>query len=125
MFGKARIPPPIAIGSIYRPVYSILVGQIRAKGCGPCLCEDLRINAEGFGDLPEFVFFQVCLSRDVRSKTSFSDIAQSLAQFCVRNIATQHFNLHDQMIAIVPADRQPSSLVWIFQVNLMLESLLA
>jgi len=67
------------------------------------VCKYSCINGESFGDLPELVFPQMRLACDVSRQAAFRYIAQSLAQFFVRNDATQHFNLHEKMIAKVLA----------------------
>jgi hypothetical protein len=61
--------------------------------------ENSRTNAEGFSKLIEVEFQQMNLASSISSKIAFRYISQSLAQLFVGNIATQHFNLREQMKA--------------------------
>jgi hypothetical protein len=53
------------------------------------------------------------LASDIPCQAALRYIAQSLAQFFVGNAATQHFNLHEKMIAKVLAHWYPFLSGWL------------
>jgi hypothetical protein len=85
----------------------------------------LRIYGESFGDLLELVLPEVCPASDIPRQAALRYIAQPLAQFFVRNKATQQFNLYQQMIAVVPTHLKLPSLIRECHAIHMLEPLLA
>jgi hypothetical protein len=98
---------PSAIGSTDHLAHSICAGGAQVEGRSPRLGEHLRINAESFSDQLEFVFLEITFPGDIASQTALGYITKPLAEFFVRDIAAQHFNLCEQMMAKVPFHGRP------------------
>ena len=117
--------PPVAVRSIYDPTHRFFLGLPHTEGCGPCLSEHLRINDEGLGDFPELVFAQMRLPRDISRQAALCHLAQPRAQFFIGNGATQQFDLHQQVIAVVPGYSKLLRLIWECHAISMLKAVLA
>jgi hypothetical protein len=107
---EPRMSRPIVVSSPPHPLHRILIRKAcpnsQTTRSGPLLRQNSRTNAEGFCELIKIAFQQVNLASNISSKIAFRHVSKSLAQLFVGNIATQHFNLREQLKAEIASDER-------------------
>jgi hypothetical protein len=100
----------MVVRSLPHPLHSILIGQASAHSqtarSGPLLRKNSRTNAEGLGELIKIAFQEMNLASNISSEIALRHVSKSLAQLFMGNIATQHFNLREEMKAEIASEER-------------------